>query len=86
MLFTIGLKNGMAALSIRDYGPGIPTRMRKKLFTPFSKSASEAANSAPGVGLGLAISRRLARQMRGDLVLDPAVSDGARFVLTLPLS
>ncbi len=86
VLFTMGLENGMAVLSIRDYGPGIPARMRKKLFTPFSKSASEAANSAPGVGLGLTISRRLARQMHGDLFLDPAVSDGARFVLTLPLA
>lgn len=85
ILFSIGLKNGMAVLSIRDHGPGISTRLRKKLFAPFSKSAAEAANSAPGVGLGLSISRRLARQMYGDLVLDPAVTDGARFVLTLPI-
>jgi signal transduction histidine kinase len=85
ILFSIELKKGMAVLSIRDHGPGISPRLRKKLFMPFSKSASEAANSAPGVGLGLSISRRLAQQMHGNLVLDPAVTDGARFVLTLPL-
>ena len=86
LLLSVELKNAMAALSVRDYGSGVPPEMRKRLFAPFSKSASEAADSAPGVGLGLAISRRLARQMRGDLFLDAAVSDGACFVLTLPLA
>ncbi|MBN2322069.1 MAG: ATP-binding protein [Acidobacteria bacterium] len=73
-------------LSIRDYGPGIPKSMHKKLFVPFTKSASDAAHSAPGVGLGLAISRRLARQMNGDLILDESISTGTRFLLTLPLA
>ncbi len=86
VLLAIELKNGKAALSVRDHGPGISPCVRKKLFLPFSKSASEAANSAPGVGLGLSISRGLARQMRGDLILDHSITDGARFVLTLPLA
>lgn len=60
--------------------------MHKKLFVPFTKSASDAAHSAPGVGLGLAISRRLARQMNGDLILDESISTGTRFLLTLPLA
>jgi signal transduction histidine kinase len=85
VLMSIELINGRAALSVRDHGSGIPPHMQKKLFMPFSKSASEAANSAPGVGLGLSISRGLARQMHGDLVLDKGIADGARFVLTLPL-
>jgi signal transduction histidine kinase len=83
---SIALKGGMAALSVCDSGPGIAPRLRKKLFMPFSKSASEAANSAPGVGLGLSISRGLARQMHGDLHYDFGFSGGARFVLTLPLA
>ncbi|MBN1566893.1 MAG: HAMP domain-containing histidine kinase [Acidobacteria bacterium] len=85
-IFSIGLKNNKAVLSVRDHGPGIPPRLQKKLFIPFAKSASDAANSAPGIGLGLSISRRLARQMNGDLILDQTVGDGARFVLTLPLA
>jgi signal transduction histidine kinase len=43
-----------------------------------------AANSAPGVGLGLALSRRLARDMGGDLVLIARPDDGACFALSLP--
>ena len=86
ILLSIALKGGMASLSVSDHGPGIAPRLKKKLFLPFSKSASEAANSAPGVGLGLSISRGLARQMHGDLYYDFGFKNGARFVLTLPLA
>ncbi len=72
-------------ISVKDDGPGIDAERRGGLFRPFSKSACDAANSAPGVGLGLALSRRLAREMRGDLVFREDHSPGARFDLTLPL-
>jgi signal transduction histidine kinase len=85
IIFSIRLKDSTAVLSIQDYGPGIPKSMQKKLFIPFTKSASDAAHSAPGVGLGLAISRRLARQMHGNLILDKSISKGTRFILTLPV-
>ena len=73
------------ALRVRDHGPGVPAGNARRLFRPFSKSANDAANSAPGVGLGLSLSRRLARNMGGDLRLDGSVRDGAAFVLTLPV-
>jgi signal transduction histidine kinase len=72
-------------LRVRDYGPGISRSQRRRLFQPFSKSAVDAAGRAPGVGLGLALSRRLARSLGGDLVLDPSATPGACFVLKLPL-
>jgi signal transduction histidine kinase len=70
--------------SVRDYGPGVEPRVTGRLFRPFSKSATEAASSAPGIGLGLAISRRLARDLGGDLYLRRDNEAGACFVLTLP--
>lgn len=73
-------------VSVRDHGPGVSGQDARRLFRPFSKSAREAANSAPGVGLGLALSRRLARSMGGDLRLDRSVTDGACFALTVPVS
>lgn len=73
------------SLSVRDHGPGLPRRAVRRLFRPFSKSALDAAQSAPGVGLGLALSRRLARALGGDLRLQRNGPDGARFVLTLPI-
>ena len=73
------------ALAVRDHGPGVSRRAARRLFRPFSKSAHDAARSAPGVGLGLALSRRLARDMGGELRFDDRVADGAGFVIELPL-
>jgi signal transduction histidine kinase len=72
------------ALLFQDHGPGIPRRERHRLFRPFHKSATRAAGHAPGVGLGLALSRRLARGMGGDLRLAHAgTQGGAVFELLL---
>jgi signal transduction histidine kinase len=70
-------------LKLHDHGPGVADRERKRLFQPFRKSARDAADSAPGVGLGLTLSRRLARDMGGELSLDNNTDDGACFVLVL---
>lgn len=75
---------GAVAFEVADDGPGVSAEQRRRLFRPFSKSAQQAAHSAPGVGLGLALSRRLARKMRGDLTYDHNRTEGATFRLTLP--
>jgi signal transduction histidine kinase len=69
---------------VRDHGDGISPREAKSLFRPFSKSADEAAHSAPGVGLGLALCRRLAHDLGGQLEWIPNDDAGAVFQLTLP--
>lgn len=76
---------GAVAIRVRDHGPGIPPKERRKIFRAFHKSAREAAETKPGVGLGLALSRRLARSLGGDLVCEePCGDNGACFTLTLP--
>jgi signal transduction histidine kinase len=78
-------RSGEVAIRVRDHGPGIPAKERRKIFRAFHKSAREAAETKPGVGLGLALSRRLARSLGGDLVCEePRDSAGACFTLTLP--
>jgi len=76
--------SGRAILRVRDHGPGIPEREVSRLFRPFHKSAREAANSAPGVGLGLSLCRRLARMMGGDLRVENHEKGGASFLFSLP--
>lgn len=75
----------VARLRVSDHGPGIADRAPRDLFRPFSKSAQQAAHSAPGVGLGLALCRRLARDLGGRLEAERRAGPGASFVLKLPL-
>jgi K+-sensing histidine kinase KdpD len=77
-------RQGRVGLAVRDHGPGVDTVTARRLFEPFSKSVQTAAQTAPGVGLGLALCRRLARSMRADLRYEKVPSGGARFVLWLP--
>jgi len=53
---------------------------QQRIFERFERAQSRG----DGTGLGLAISRRLARSMGGDVTLDSAPGEGARFTLTLP--
>ena len=69
---------------VTDRGPGIPLTERRRVFRAFHKSAREAAESRPGVGLGLALSRRLATSLGGGLACVDS-NEGACFVLRLPL-
>jgi signal transduction histidine kinase len=71
-------------LRVMDHGPGIAPKDRRRLFQAFQKSAQKAARSAPGVGLGLALCRLLARSLGGDLVYETTPS-GACFLFRLPV-
>ena len=65
-------------IDVADQGKGIPQALHEQVFEPFFRGSSET----PGVGLGLSISRAVARQMAGDLVILPSVQ-GATFRLTV---
>jgi signal transduction histidine kinase len=81
----LGREAGRALIRVRDHGAGLSRASRRRLFRPFSKSDREAATQGPGVGLGLALSRRLMRAQRADLTVDDSVTEGAAFVISLPL-
>jgi signal transduction histidine kinase len=77
---TVTVRHARSRLTIdvADQGKGIPAALHEKVFEPFFRGSLDT----PGVGLGLAISRAVARQMAGDLVIVPAVQ-GATFRLTV---
>lgn len=68
------------AISVTDNGPGIPANYKEHIFERFVKLNPKDE----GIGLGLPISRLLARLLGGDLILDTTYTHGARFILTLP--
>jgi signal transduction histidine kinase len=79
-------QNGHVAVRVLDGGRGIPETDRDAIFERFRRGEHAGA---PGFGLGLAIGAELARQMRGELRLEPGARApgepaGARFVLILP--
>ena len=69
-----------ASVTVSDQGPGIEPADQQRIFERFERAHS----AEDGTGLGLAISRRLARSMGGDVTLESAPGEGARFTLTLP--
>lgn len=71
-------------LRVRDTGVGIPAELFERIFEPFVQANRTLRSSKEGVGLGLAISRELARGMGGELSVESAVGVGSTFTLTLP--
>lgn len=73
---------GAVEVSVADRGPGIPARIRRRLFRPFARG--EEANAPAGLGLGLAMVAGLARAHGGDVRHEERGGGGSRFVVTLP--
>jgi signal transduction histidine kinase len=72
---------GSVSLLVKDDGPGVPDSQRQRIFEPFFGSSLQGQPAS--IGLGLTVSRQLARLMGGDLVCLPSES-GAVFRLSLP--
>ena len=71
-------------IRVSDTGIGISADMFEVIFDPFVQIKAGSLGPAGGVGLGLAISRGLARAMQGDLTVESTLGEGARFTLSLP--
>jgi two-component system CheB/CheR fusion protein len=79
------LREGVARVSVKDEGPGISEEDRERLFKPFGR-LGEAGQGAPGLGLGLYLSRQIAELEGGELRAEPASGRGSTFSLYLPLA
>jgi PAS domain S-box-containing protein len=71
--------------SVRDTGIGMSAEQLARLFQPFEQADASTTRKYGGSGLGLIISRNLARQMGGDISVTSQVGQGSEFVVTLPL-
>jgi signal transduction histidine kinase len=102
VLLSASTTSRAVAIHVADNGPGIPADKLDAIFDPFVQLVEAAGNRRGGVGLGLAISRDLARAMNGDLTVESRVGEaraapddpvprstegsGSTFTLTLPSS
>jgi hypothetical protein len=82
---TCGSNASHTWLTVRDTGSGIPAEAFDRIFAPFVQVGRSLATPKEGAGLGLSISRELARGMGGDLTVQSREGVGSAFTLTLPL-
>ena len=76
--------NGSPRISVLDHGAGIPEPAREKIFGRMARYRHAGLEDVPGTGLGLYLSRTLARRQEGDLTLaESEVGVGSRFEVTL---
>jgi signal transduction histidine kinase len=75
--------HGVVQIRVRDTGPGIPEDARERIFDLFQQLQPGDLRKK-GIGLGLALARRFARAMGGDLTVESTVGMGSTFTLTLP--
>ncbi|AAU38337.1 ATP-binding protein [Basfia succiniciproducens] len=78
------LSENRYAFAISDTGPGIPENELNKIFTMYYQvKANFNKHKAAGSGIGLAISKSIARLMNGDLVVESEIGKGSTFILTI---
>ncbi|HEX2166328.1 MAG TPA: ATP-binding protein [Longimicrobiales bacterium] len=71
-------------ISVEDDGPGIPPEKQQAIFQPYYRLPAASADAPEGLGLGLAISRELVRQMGGDIDVASGARGGCVFTIRLP--
>jgi EAL domain-containing protein (putative c-di-GMP-specific phosphodiesterase class I) len=77
----VAMDGSAATLSVADHGAGVPAEREHELFGRFARLGS----TRKGLGLGLHLSRLIARRLGGDLRHRPTPGGGATFVLELPV-
>ena len=78
------LRDELVEIRIGDTGPGIPAARLETIFQPFVRGDRALDRANEGAGLGLTISRDLARGMGGDLLVESVEGEGSTFTLRLP--
>jgi signal transduction histidine kinase len=83
---TVHREGDNATVAVSDHGGGIADADRDRLFTRFGRLPTPANRGIAGTGLGLYISRELARRHGGDISVDSHEGEGSTFTLSLPLA
>jgi len=72
---------GMARISVKDNGPGIPEEVMPKIFEPFFTTKEDQLRT----GLGLAVAKSIVEQHGGEIAVESKKGEGTEFLVTLPV-
>ena len=79
------VRSGILEIRIADTGVGIDAGNIEQVFDPFWQAEQSATRKAGGTGLGLSVTRKLARLLGGDVTVASRLGSGTTFLLTLPM-
>jgi len=82
---TLGVAPG-PMIVVEDRGPGVPPELRTRIFEPFARGRATDRAAGTGLGLGLAICKRIVDGHGGTIGVEDRPGGGARFVVCLPAS
>lgn len=82
---TTSLRDGMLEIRVADTGVGIDSANIEYVFEPFWQLEQNATRKSGGTGLGLSVTRKLARLLGGDVSVASRLGAGTTFLLTLPM-
>ncbi|HEX2050613.1 MAG TPA: HAMP domain-containing sensor histidine kinase [Actinomycetota bacterium] len=86
VIVTVAARDGRAAISVADRGPGIEPELVPQIFSGPRRAAAAAAAGPTGSGLGLYLGRRVVEAHGGTLAVETAPGAGATFTVTVPAS
>ena len=78
-------QDSRGGVAVTDQGIGIDSEDQRKLFSRFERIQTQATAHTPGTGLGLWLSREIARMHDGDLTVESEPGKGSTFTLEIPL-
>jgi signal transduction histidine kinase len=82
----VSCESDLAKVTVRDYGIGIDPSFHGHLFDRFFQVADPEERTFPGLGMGLYISREIARRNGGDIRVESSKGSGSTFSLVLPVA
>jgi PAS domain S-box-containing protein len=83
---SITTQESCARVAVRDFGVGIDPQHQSRIFDRFYQVSDPQQRTFPGLGMGLYISREIARHHGGDITVESARDKGSVFTLTLPIA
>lgn len=84
VVISVGTRNAVIRIAVRDHGPGIPTEFKSRIFEKFAQADAGNARQKGGTGLGLSIVRQIVERLGGEVGFESVLGYGTLFFVDLP--